>query len=556
MKTSQVLGINLLKIFISCFLVVILNAQVVLYEPLNYKIDDAKELAINKRVKGSHLNIYIPILPYAYIFRLINGTLLRLNGSTQGWEYYYAVKHEKVNATTYDFTLRENVKFQDGTPFSASSVVENFEYFLSSPYSFTFIGEYLKSVEKIDKYKVRFHLKKAYPFILNDLGRIGLYSSNYLKNYGFNDGSTVSNTEKIGLFGLGPYVLKEGIALGNKQSSKIELKYNKYFYDKKKPTVESLSVYTKLPSNKVVNDISQKEGKLDIAYIPFNKKVEVLDSKYSKLIIRPSRASYSIQMNLLKEDGVLEDQKVRQALNQIINQKNLIKFVYKNEGKYSPFPVSSNMSEIDKMTSLYKAEKRFTEEELKKILNGLSFNILTQDIFLELWKGIEYQLEKYNVKFNYEVSSNEKDILNKLFKNKKQTQNWDMLIWGNSDWFGNNPWNLFMLLKSTSSWSAINDMHLDSLLKQLVTYEKDSKEYKDLLKKIIMSIQEKSYILNLPSPNIVMALNKEVFFEPSSSGILPVWNAKITPYHWSIREGEYPKNRQNPILPIRLPLEN
>lgn len=544
------------KIFLSCFLVVILNAEIVLYEPLNYKIDDAKEIAIDKRIKGSHLNIYIPILPYAYIFRLINGTLLRLNGSTQGWEYYYAIKHKKVNDTTYDFTLRKNVKFQDGTPFSASSVVENFKYFLSSPYSFTFIGQYLDKVEKVDKYKVRFHLKKAYPFILNDLGRIGLYSSKYLKNYGFNDGSTVSNTEKIGLFGLGPYVLKKGIALGNKQSSKIELEYNKYFYDEKKATIESLTVYTKLSSNKVVNDISQKEGKLDIAYIPFNKKVEVLDSKYSKLIIRPSRASYSIQMNLLKKDSVLANKKVRQALNQIINQKNLIKFVYKNEGIYSPFPVSSNMSDIDKLTLEYKLKERFTEGELKKILGGLSFNILTQDIFLELWKGIEYQLEKYNIKFNYEVSSNEKDILNKLFKNKKEVQNWDMIIWGNSDWFGNNPWNLFMLLKSTSSWSAIKDTHLDSSLKQLVMYEQNSTEYKELLKSIIMYIQEKSYMLNLPSPNIVMALNKEVFFEPSSSVILPIWNAKITPYHWSIRKGKYPKQRQNPILPIRLPLEN
>ncbi len=544
------------KIFLSCFLVVILSAEIVLYEPLNYKIDDAKEIAIDKRIKNSHLNIYIPILPYAYIFRLINGTLLRLNGSTQGWEYYYAIKYEKVNDRTYDFTLRKNVKFQDGTAFSASSVVENFKYFLSSPYSFTFIEEYLEKVEKIDKYKVRFHLKKAYPFILNDLGRIGLYSSKYLKNYGFNDGSTVSNTEKIGLFGLGPYVLKKGIALGNKQSSKIELEYNKYFYDEKKARVESLTVYTKLSSNKVVNDISQDEGKLDIAYIPFNKKVEVLDSKYSKLIIRPSRASYSIQMNLLKKDSILSNKKVRQALNQIINQKNLIKFVYKNEGKYSPFPVSSNMSDIDKMTLEYKSKKRFTEEELIEILDGLSFNILTQDIFLELWKGIEYQLEQYNVKFNYEVSSNEKDILNKLFKNKKEIQNWDMLIWGNSDWFGNSPWNLFMLLKSTSSWSAIKDTHLDSSLKQLVMYEKNSTEYKELLKSIIMYIQEKSYMLNLPSPNIVMALNKEVFFEPSSSGILPIWNAKITPYHWSIRKGEYPIKRQNPILPIRLPLEN
>lgn len=544
------------RLFFVLFFITILNAEVALYKPIEYKVDDAKELAIKERLKNSHLNVYVPILPYAYIFRLINGTLVRLNGTTQGWEYYYAINHTKIDDKTYDFDLRKNAKFQDGTPFTADSVVENFKYFLSSPYTFTFVKEHLLSVEKIDKYKVRFHLSKPYPFLLNDLGRIGLYSSLYLKNYGFNDGSTVSNTERIGLFGLGPYVLKKGLALGTKQSYKVELEYNKYFYDKKKPYIESLSVYTKLPSSDVVNYITKNEGKLDIAFIPFNKKVEVLESKYSKLIIRPSRASYSIQMNLLKKDSPFKNKKVRQAFNQVINQKNLIKFVYKNEGEFSPFPVSSNMSQIDDLTSKYKKEKLFTQKELHDILNGLTFNIITQDLFFELWRGIEYQLKKYKVKFNYEISSNEKDILNQLFKNKKEVQSWDMLIWGNSDWFGNNPWNLFMLIKSDSSWSALKDKQLDNQLKKLVSYEKTSLEYKKLLEKIMLEIKKKSYFVNIPSPNIVMALNKEVFFEPSSSGILPIWNAQVTPYHWSVRKETYPEERKNPILPIRLPLEN
>ncbi|KHG32861.1 hypothetical protein [Sulfurospirillum sp. MES] len=58
-----------------------------------YETDDAAKISLAHRDPNSHLHVYIPSLPYAYIMRLINGTLVRLDDSTRGWEYFIAYKH-------------------------------------------------------------------------------------------------------------------------------------------------------------------------------------------------------------------------------------------------------------------------------------------------------------------------------------------------------------------------------------------------------------------------------------------------------------------------------
>lgn len=103
-------------------------------EPISYKHDDSKSIAINHRVKNSHLKVYMPTLPYFNILSLINGTLVRLSDSNKGWEYYLAYKHKKIDDLTYDFWLRKNVKYQDGSKFDADSVVENFKHFMKGPF--------------------------------------------------------------------------------------------------------------------------------------------------------------------------------------------------------------------------------------------------------------------------------------------------------------------------------------------------------------------------------------------------------------------------------------
>jgi peptide/nickel transport system substrate-binding protein len=518
-----------------------------------YKYDTSKQIALDKRVKGSHLKVYMPSLPYFNLISLINGTLVRLDESKKGWEYYLAFKHKKVDELTYDFWLRKDVKFQDGTKFNANSVVENFEHFMKGPFLYSNIHKALKSVEKLNDFKIRIHLNEPYGMLLNDLCVVSFYTKRYYKKYNQTPSLTAQNTKSPGTYGAGPYIMVKGYATGLEQSKKIVLKANPFFYEKDKPYIEKITIYTQLTTKEVINKITKKEGELDIAYIPFNKKTEIVNSKYAKLLISSSHTNLTVHMNMIKKNSKLRDIKTRQALNDALNQKKLIKFVFKNEAKESPFLLSSNTYYSKKISKKYENRKsRFTKKELFSILNGLTLNVVTQDRFMFVWKGIEYQLSKYGVKLTYEITSNEKVVLEKLLNNRKNIYNWDLLMWGNDDWHGH-PWTSFFTLYTKANWCSIDtDGYLVKEYQKLFQMSTDDIKFQEEVNKLLLYSYDKAYTLVLPSPNIVIALNKEVVYTPSKMALFPLWNAKITPFHWSIRKNNLKNERLKYLYPTRV----
>lgn len=70
---------------------------------------------------------------------------------------------------TYDFFLREGVKFHDGTEMDAESVKFSMERFKEVDSPHLFIVADIESVEVVDKYHVRFHLKEPSNVFLNKM---------------------------------------------------------------------------------------------------------------------------------------------------------------------------------------------------------------------------------------------------------------------------------------------------------------------------------------------------------------------------------------------------
>ncbi len=546
------------RAFIAFFLFLHVN----LYTSVEYVKDDCEDIAINRQIPNSHIKIYLPNMPYIYLSKLINGTLVRSADNERGWEFMLATKLERRGELEYIFTLRRGVKFQDGTPFSADNVVENINNLLQSGSNDRLFKKILNGAKKIGKYKVKLTLNKPFEIFLNKLTRINIYSTKYLKKFswGFKNSYTANNMKEAGKYGLGAYILKKGYATGRKQTSVIELEANPYYYEKGKPYIHKITIFTQLSNDEVVKYALKEEGKLDISIIPFNKKIETILSPFSKLVIRKSVQSTSILFNLLKPNGILKDQKIRLALNQAINQENLLKFVYKNEGIINPSVVSVNYPSVKKAIKGLKTHHKelFTKNKnaskyLYKILNGINLHVVTMENLLYLWKGIEYQLNKYGVSLQFHVVKNEKELFNAFLENVKNPQIWDLLSWSNDSWSSNNPWSTFFHYRIGDAWSAIDkDDKMTKLIDNYLKTRFSSKEFDEAVKKIILREYEKAYMLSIPSPNKVLSVNKEVCFKPASTLLAPLWNTKITPFHWSVRVGEYPKKRQKSFLPLRI----
>ncbi|MFA9239179.1 MAG: ABC transporter substrate-binding protein [Candidatus Paceibacteria bacterium] len=488
----------------------------------------------------SHINIFLPSIPYSYVAKATNASLIRSYDNAQTWVYDLAKSHEKVDDFTHIFELRENLKFQDGSDFTMEDVLYNLNYFKKNPILYTNIDKIDFEVIKIDKYRFKIVLKEKYEMFLTDLARVYFYTKEYLDKYKPVGKETGTGNMAAGAFGLGPYILKEGFALGQEQTEKLELVANPYYWNKEYPKIQSITVYTQLDIDKAIKDISLQEGKLDLMPLPFNKKLDIILSDYAKLIVSKSTDNFVIFFNLINGNKNLQNKNVRQALNQALNQENLLNFVYKKEGKISPFAASINYEIVKTITDKYEfKEEKMTEEQIFGLLNGLKLNIFTQDRFMFLLKGIEFQLKKYGVVFNYTITNSEKDIYKQLLSTNtnKNTQKWDLLVWGDDDWYYQNPWTVFFIYEEGGAWSTIGkDDLMQKYIKEYFVSKVGSQEYEEVTKNILFRAKDMAYTLRVPSLNKVIAVNKELIYIPYEGGVIPLWEIQITNNHWSIRD--------------------
>lgn len=153
----------------------------------------------------------------------------------------------------------------------------------------------------------------------------------------------------------------------------------------------------------------------------------------------------------------------------------------------------------------------------------------------------------------YDITTDETYVLNKLLTNRKNKYDWDLLIWGNEDWYGH-PWTAFFTLYTKNQWCSIDkDEILDKKIKNFFEIDINSSDFQKAVNDILEYTYEKAYMFSVPSPNVILALNKEVSFIPSSVGILRLWEAKLTPYHWSIRGDKIlPNERKICVFPTRI----
>lgn len=544
--------------FIFIFLL-FLNYGISSHDSIGFEV--RKDTSYNNLAKpldpNSHINVFLPSIPYSYIAKSTNAGLIRSYDNEKSWVYDLAKSHKRIDDYTYIFELRKNLKFQDGTPFTMDDVILNLNFFKKNPIKYTNIDKIDFTVEKIDKYRFKITLKEKYEMFLTDLARIYFQTREYIEKFNPIGAETGSANSVAGPFGMGPYILEKGFAIGSKQTEKLELVANPYYWNKEYPKIKRITVYTQLNINEAVEDITKFEGKLDISPIPFNKKLEVLLSDYAKLIITKSTNNFVIFFNLINGNKKLQNQDVRLALNQALDQENLLNFVYKNEGKISPFTTSINYKIVNDISKKYKyLEKNFSEQELYKLLRGLTLKVFTQDRFMFLWKGIEFQLKRYGVKLDYTITTSEKDIYGQLLttNKNKNTKNWDMLIWGDDDWYYQNPWTVFFIYEPNSVWSTIGkDDLMEKYIHEYFLSKVGTPAYEDIVRNILFRAKCQAYTLRVPSPNKVMAVNKEVIFKPYQGGIIPLWEIQISKNHWSLRgDKPYSHELRKPIKPKRI----
>ncbi|MBT5141178.1 MAG: ABC transporter substrate-binding protein [Gemmatimonadetes bacterium] len=517
---------------------------------------------------GSHVKLFLPNLPYLAISHAINAALVRPANNEKGWQYDLAISHQSIDDRIWEFDLHRSAHFQDGTPFDADAVLRNMAYFVREPFKFTKLSSILERVEKVDDYTVRFHLSEPYGVFLHDAMWLQFYTEPYLQKFGWNGKPTCPNLAEPGPYGMGPYRLHRGYVEGDRSASEVVLIADPDYWGAVKAKVDTITIYTELGIAEARDLALFAEGSVDLTPVPFADQVQTVTSPFAKLAVAPSMNNYAMHFNMLNGDPALVDDRIRFVIHHAIDQEYLLNLSMLGEGALSPTMVSPNFyqvgSTIDSMAEYfddYVQRHDTSTEALRHLVAGyqserglnpsepLRLVLYAQESFLFLIRDIQYFLRQVNIELSVEVVGSEKMVFRELLSTwqNENEQAWDLLLWGNYDWY-KHPWAAFFVYRPGTAWCTIPaTAELVDFTDRLVQTHVESAAYRPLLADFIRHVYERNYMLFLPTPNNVYAVNKEVVFNPGRSAFVYLRDLEVTAYHWSIRgSAAYPDERLRP----------
>ena len=230
-----------------------------------------------------------------------------------------ALSWEPLNDLVWEVKLRPDVKFHDGSDFTAEDVIfsyERVETIVNSPSPYTVFTANIDRLEVIDGYTIRIHTREPYPLLPQAMGEIYIVSSES-EEAGEQNGHQ-------SLVGTGPYVL-DSYSPG--QSIRLTRSDN-YWGDV--PEVESVrfdilrntaSRLAALLSGDV--DIIENPSSADHARLKEDPKFELLSTvSYRIIYVGLDQESDTAPQGVSGTDGKnpFKDQRVREAMSIAINR--------------------------------------------------------------------------------------------------------------------------------------------------------------------------------------------------------------------------------------------
>jgi peptide/nickel transport system substrate-binding protein len=239
---------------------------------------------------------------------------------------------------TFTFTLRNGLKFADGSPLDAAAVKWSFDRLMAINKSSASNIRQLKSTDVVDARTVKMTLSEPFAYFLPALG---IYASAIInpKVMQFEkDGDKAQAWLASNCMGSGPYVISEW-----QRGQRITLDYNKNWYGT--PPALKRVIITIVPESTNLK-LQMEKGDIDfMASISTPETIGLIGKPGVRVEEVPSFLLILAYLNNTKPP--LDNVKVRQAMNYAINYDQIIKELINGKGRRLRGPLAFGMEGYD-----------------------------------------------------------------------------------------------------------------------------------------------------------------------------------------------------------------
>ena len=296
-----------------------------------------------------------------------------------------ATSWKEMSPTQWRFNLRKNVKFHDGTPFTADDVVFSYARILEPQGTMQIYVQGVKEVKKIDDFTVDLILSGPNPVLLKNLVDFRIMSkawseknkSVHVQDYKAKEETYASRNTN----GTGPYMIKAW-----EPDKRVVMEANPHWWDKISGNVTEV-IYTpiKSDSTRVAALLSGDVDLLtdlptqDVARLHKEPKLKVMDGAENRTIfIGMDQFSPELKYSDVKGKNPFKDIRVRKALNMAVDREAIKRVTMRGLSIPAGIMVAPSVhgwsKDLDKVTPLdvQSAKKLLTEAGYP---NGFSFEL-------------------------------------------------------------------------------------------------------------------------------------------------------------------------------------
>lgn len=232
------------------------------------------------------------------------------------------------DAATYDFKLREDVKWSDGEPFTAEDVKASFDYYASQPAVSWFYADVIKETNVIDPYNVQIVLHKPNVPFLRTMGQDQygfIMAKHILEKYGDQVGRTMES-----VVGTGPYVLTDW-----KTDTSVTFKAKEDYW--REPAEVKNLVFHRIPDmNAAV--VALQTGELDVYYNPVKGTAYETLKAAPNVKIEEFVSARNEGVFMYNPSGTFSDVRMRKAVAYAVSKEDMITVAAEGLGSPIQYP--------------------------------------------------------------------------------------------------------------------------------------------------------------------------------------------------------------------------